>query len=380
MKKFLAILLALVMTMSLCACNLSTIGSSVNSFIDDVVSDFEEELHAGLNPEVNPANAKISITMLDVGQGLSILIESNGEYMLYDGGDRGTSSYVVSYLKKHNVTELEYMIASHYDADHIAGLVGVLETTTVNNVINPAYKTDTKIYESYILGVQNSGAEVIYPSVGDTYELGEATFTVLAPVKQYNDPNEMSVAIKIDCGEFDCVITGDAEAESERAMLDSGLNLNTDLFVAGHHGSSSSNGDAFVQALKPEYAFISCGKDNDYGHPHQETLDTFAKYNVQVFRSDIDGEVTCYYDGIRYAFDKDVAAPSTNNNTTNDTTEPSDVVVGDVTYVLNTNSHKFHYADCASVADMNENNKEESTATRDELINNGYSPCGVCKP
>lgn len=295
MKKLLAMVLVLIMTMTLCACGLDRV-------MDEVVSDFEEELYKGLNPEVDPDHAKISITMLNVDQGLSVLVESKGEYMLYDGGDCGTSSYVESYLKNHNVTELKYMIASDYSTDHIAGLVGVLETTTVNTVINPAYKTDTSIYESYLLGVQSSGAEVIEPKVGDTYSLGEATFTILSPAKREKDSDEASISIKLDCGEFDCIIASDAEADTEEDIMNAGMHLNADLFIVGHHGSCASNSELFVKQVQPEYAFVCCGKNHDCD---QNALDLLTRNKARIYRSDLDGEVTCFYDGIHYAFSKE---------------------------------------------------------------------------
>lgn len=292
MKKVLAILLVLIMTMALCAC-------IPDKVVDKAVSGFEESLYAGLNPEVDPNDAQVSITMLNVDQGMSVLVESNGEYMLYDGGDCGTSSYVESYLKDHGVTELKYMIASHYSTDRIAGLVGVLETTTVSTVINPAYETDTSIYESYILGVQSSGAKVIYPEVGDTYTLGKATFAILSPTKKDNASGETPISIMLNCGEFGCVIAGDAEADSEEDMMNAGVHLNSDLYIVG---CSESNSETFIKHVQPEYVFICGGKNHDYD---QEALDLFAKHQARIYRSDLDGEVTCFYDGIRYAFSKE---------------------------------------------------------------------------
>lgn len=329
-KRIIALLLSVMLLLSMTGCS-SEDGFSLHSIVDtlspifgievppeadqiidgvdNMIGDLGELvdgvgglIDSSTNPNATIENEKLSVTMLNVGQGLSILFESDGKYMLYDGGDKATSSYVVSYLQKHGVAELEYMIASHYDSDHIAGLVGVLETTAVKNVINPDYQATTKIYQSYVSGVEKSGAKVIYPNVGDTFVFGHATITVLAPARDYGDPNEMSVAIRVDCGQFSCVVTGDAETESESDMLTSGIPLECDLYVVGHHGSSSSSSDAFVAELKASHGFISCGKDNDYGHPTQQTLDTLEKYNIDLYRSDRDGEVSCVTDGKYFKF------------------------------------------------------------------------------
>lgn len=360
------------------------IGDMADDAIQDAADTAKDKIDDWLNSNDNDdgsnessevpsiVNPKISITMLDVGQGLSILVESDGEYMLYDGGDRGTSSYVVSYLKNHGIDHLTYMVASHYDSDHLAGLVGVFEVVSVDTVINPDFSADSKIYDSYVAKRDASGANVDYPDVGDTYTLGYATITVLAPARNYGDANEMSVAMKIECGDFSCVVTGDAEGESEADMLNCGIDLDCDLYIVGHHGSSSSSADAFVKAMSPAYGFISCGKDNDYGHPTDKTLTTLAKYDVEIYRSDIDGVVTCASDGTNYAFSKELSQ-------TNSTEQPTDET-HDNEYILNTNSMKFHYPDCSAVENMSEKNKATSDKSREELINEGYSPCGYCDP
>lgn len=242
-------------------------------------------------------------TMLNVGQGLSILVKSNGHYMLFDGGSRSASSYVVAYLQQHNITKLDYVIASHYDEDHIAGLIGVLNTADVDTVICPDYTTDTQIYSSLMSAIAASGAKVIHPNVKDTYPLGNSTITILGPTS-YDDrsDNNRSIAVRIDDNKFSSVITGDAEQQEEQEILNSGINLRTNLYVAGHHGSSNSSSSDFVKAMSPAYIFISCGKNNSYGHPHWEALRIFKDIGCKIFRSDDQGEVTCFSDGKKYWF------------------------------------------------------------------------------
>lgn len=124
-------------------------------------------------PTVDGAkDALFSLTMLDVGQGLSVLVQADGEYLLYDGGGRGASSYVVAYLQQHGVTELEWLVASHYDEDHVSGLVGVLHTTPVKKALMPDYTTDTQIYQSLQNALAEKAVTVTYPAQGDTFSLG----------------------------------------------------------------------------------------------------------------------------------------------------------------------------------------------------------------
>lgn len=282
MKKLISILLCIVLFLSVTAC-----GKNNTNIDADIISSQEENQ----SPE-------LSITMLNVGQGLSVLLEFQGRYMLYDGGGRKSSSYVVSYLKSHNVSEIDYMIASHYDEDHIAGLIGVLNTTQVNNIICPEYTADTRIYQSFINKVASSNTNVYYAVRGNQFTFGDVAVTVLNPSGyEQIDENNYSVAIRLSYGLFNCVITGDAEKKAEKEMLECGLPLEANLYIAGHHGSASSNSDEFIKAIRPEYAFISCGLGNDYGHPAEQTMEIFKDNNVEIFRTDLQNEVICSTDG-----------------------------------------------------------------------------------
>lgn len=124
-------------------------------------------------------NAPFSMTMLDVGQGLSLLFQCDGKYMLYDGGGSERSSYVVSCLQEHDISDIDLMIASHYDEDHIAGLIGVLKTTTVQTIIDPDYTVDGYIYDSFLSAQSESGATVIHPNAGDQFSLGNAVVQII---------------------------------------------------------------------------------------------------------------------------------------------------------------------------------------------------------
>lgn len=319
----------------------------------------------------NKTDAPFEVRMLDVGQGLSVLIKSDGHYLVYDGGGRDKSSYVVSNLKKHKVNSLDYMIVSHYDEDHISGLIGILNTTKVKQVLTPDYSADTDIYKSFRTKLEKSGAKETHPKVHETYQLGAATIEILGPTAyNYENENNRSIVIKVSYGSFSCMITGDAEIEAEEDMVDTEKNLlDVDLYVVGHHGSSSSSSAAFVDAMTPSYAFISAGKDNAYGHPAESTIKTLKKHDCSIYRMDEQGEVIAFTDGKSVWFNvKESKPPSTEVNE-----EPK-------TYILNTNTMKFHLPECDSVQMMKEKNKKESTAGRQELIDLGYAPCGSCKP
>lgn len=337
------------------------------------------------------ADGSFEETMLNVGQGLSILLQADGQNMIYDGGGRDSSSYVVAYLKQHDITHLSYMFVSHYDEDHIAGLVGVLHTTSVDTIVCPDYEADAKIYASFSSAAEASSAQIVHPSVGDTFSLGNAEITVLGPENYTAEAeNNRSVASKITYGSFSTIITGDAEYDEESGILKSGLDINADLYVAGHHGSSNSSSTAFVAAMSPSDVFISCGAGNSYGHPTEKALSVFQKNGCSIYRSDIQGEVTCYADGSSYWFSQEPCddwTPGIKADQMNQTVESASVTentsvqedAGGVQYIGNSHTKKFHLPSCPSVSDMKDSNKVEFHS-RDEAISEGYVPCKQCNP
>lgn len=325
--------------------------------------------------------APFSLTMLDVGQGLSILVQADGEYLLYDGGGRGASSYVVAYLQQHAVTELEWLAASHYDEDHISGLVGVLHTTPVEQTLMPDYTTDTQIYQSLqtVLGEKN--APVIYPAQGDTFSLGGAEIQVVGPQNYtYDSDNDKSLCLRICYGNFRCLLTGDAEQDAERDMAASGQDLSCDVYVVGHHGSSSSTSEELLEAASPRYAFLSVGAGNAYGHPTEQTITALQQQGVALYRTDKQGEITVYSDGENCWFSTSPCEDWTPGSQTAPDTPIATAPPQSALYVLNTHTKKFHYPDCPSVEQMSDKNKDFADATREELISRGYTPCGRCDP
>lgn len=241
---------------------------------------------------------EMKVHFLDVDQGLSILVQSEGKTMIYDGGDRKTSSFVVSYLKKQNVKTIDYLISSHYDADHMAGLIGCLKAFEVKHVISSDYEHTSKLYKSFVKAVKADGLKMEHPAVGKTFTFGSGKFTILAPSTiDKKGSNNNSVAIKLENGDNSFVFTGDAEHASESAMCNTGIDLECDVLVPGHHGSATATSWDFLQKTVPEYAVISCGKDNKYGHPDKDTMDKLESMDIQVYRTDKQGTITVTSDG-----------------------------------------------------------------------------------
>lgn len=253
---------------------------------------------AAVNMMSITAYAQTDVHVLDVGQGLSVLIESQGHYMLYDGGDSDKSSFVVSYLKQEGVSKLDYIVASHYDADHLNGIIGALNTFSTSNVWGPDYTTNTKVFKSFKSAVSAKGLTCVQPAIGSSHSLGDAEIQVLAPVgSDYSSANNYSIVIRVQDKDTSFLITGDAESASEEEMVSSGLSLESDVYVMGHHGSGSSTSWNLLQNTVPEYAVLSCGTGNSYGHPHIESLEKLQAMDVQLFRTDKQGTIIASTDG-----------------------------------------------------------------------------------
>ena len=262
----------------------------------------EETKPQGQIEDESHSSGEMQVHFLDVGQGLSIFIQSEGQYLIYDGGDRKTSSFVVSYLKKHGVSQIDYLICSHYDSDHMAGLIGCLNAFDVKTVINSDYEHDSKLYDSFMSAVADNGLTVQHPEVGSEFVFGSGKFTVLSPSKIVADSNANSVAIKLVNGNNSFIFTGDADHYSESAMCASDINLDCDVLSLGHHGSATSTSYAFLEKTVPAFAVISCEAENQYGHPHKDTLEKLESMEINIFRSDKQGTVIATSDGKEIAW------------------------------------------------------------------------------
>lgn len=240
----------------------------------------------------------MKVHFIDVGQGLSILVQSGDKTLIYDGGDGSSSSKVVAYLKDQNVKNIDYLISSHYDDDHLSGLIGCLNAFNVTNVIGADYVHDSQLYQSFMTTIEEKGLSIQHPNVGETFDLGSDQFTILSPKETSDsDSNNNSIAIKVSCGETSFIFTGDAEHSSEADMINSGIDLSCNVLCLGHHGSANSTSWDFLQKTVPEFAVISCGADNQYGHPDKDTLDKLSSMEIELFRTDKQGTIVVESDG-----------------------------------------------------------------------------------
>lgn len=226
------------------------------------------------------------IHFIDTGNSDAILIISDGKAMLVDGGDNDDETLVVNYIKSKGITELEYVIATHPHADHVGGLDAVVSELSVKTVFVANGDSDTKTYRDFIEAAIDRGLSPSVPLEDKKFLLGNAYFTVLN-TNGGKATNNQSLVVEYVNGEDKILLMGDAEEQVEEEILSKVSKV--DLLKVGHHGSRSSTSQAFFDKVSPEYAVITCGANNKYGHPHQETVSKLTE--VEVHRTDECGHI-----------------------------------------------------------------------------------------
>lgn len=333
----------------------------------------------------------LEVHFLDVGQGDSTLITCDGHAMLIDAGKNDQGTEIQSYLESKGITDFDYVIGTHPDSDHIGGLDVILYKFGADQVFMPDYAKDTKTYDDVVQVIKNKRLKRSQPKVGSVYTLGDAEFTIVAPNDTYgSQANDYSIGLILTHGEKKFLFTGDAEEDSEADMLENGISLKADVYKAAHHGSKTASTEEFMEAVDPEYVVISAGEGNSYGHPHAEVMNRLRSMGVKVFRTDEQGTIVLKSDGKVITWN---ASPSEswkagepgsaseateNEKTSGKSTSGKNLSGRKTTYYINTNTGKFHKADCRYAPDPKEEQCTVSTQSKSALKKKGYSPCSYC--
>ncbi|MNI03843.1 ComEC family competence protein [compost metagenome] len=271
--------------------------------------------------------AGLKIHFIDVGQGASqLIIGPTGQTMLIDAGNNDKEKLMVDYLNKLHIKKIDILIGTHPDADHIGGLDAVINHFDIGKVYMPKVQANTKTFEDVLTAIQKKGLKVTTAKAGVQLDWeADTTVTMVGPVGTYEDTNEMSAVLRLTYGDTSFLLTGDAEAQSEKDMLDSKVNLQADVLLVGHHGSNSSTSKSFLEAVKPKYGMIQVGVNN-YGHPTAQILKRLKDQGVQIYRNDLDGHVIFYSDGKQITVKQEKSSASPTSKSSNSKQQGSDVI------------------------------------------------------
>lgn len=344
----------------------------------------KSEAHADVTEDTK---GQLIVHYMDVGQGDATLLESDGHYMLIDAGNNDKGTLVQNYLQKQGVNTLDYVIGTHPDADHIGGLDVAIYKFDCNRIIMPEVENDTRTYDDVVQTIKEKNYKITYPVVGETYTLGSATFTILAPNDSYgSNLNEYSVGVLVQNGDNRFLFTGDAEEKSEADMLENGIDISADVYKVAHHGSKTATTQDFLDEVNPTYTVISVGEGNSYGHPNSEVLNRLRAAGVKVFRTDEQGTIVATSDGTNITWNCSPseswqAGEGTQSSDMEETTQ-TDVAASAQTaidedavmvHVTDTGT-KYHGAGCQYLS------KSDHEITLQEAKDRELEPCSKCNP
>lgn len=249
----------------------------------------------------NVSEEKMIVNFIDVGQGDCTLITCEGTAILIDTGEYSECQRVISYIKNQGVKKLDLVIGTHPHSDHIGSMGKILKYFPIGDVIMPEIPEKliptTSSYERFMLAAADRAKNVIRAVPGQTYNYGKLRVDILGPVGEYDSLNNYSVIAKVSYGETSVMFSGDAENIAEKNVLKKKYSFNANLMKVGHHGSRDASSSGWLKAVNPQYAVISCGINNDYGHPHKKALNRLEKNNIKYYRTDLLGDIVFVSDG-----------------------------------------------------------------------------------
>lgn len=254
---------------------------------------------------VQTSEPLLEVVFLDVGQGDSILLRVPSGDILIDAGTEESQQTLCKKLRAYGVTELLLAIFTHPDEDHIGGADGVLSEFPTREIWVPPNDATNEAYLALVAAAEEANSALRYVTAGELRKIDDVVLFTLSPMDTvFGDSNESSIVLKVTCGETSALFMGDAGEKTESAMLDAygAVHLRCDLYKVGHHGSATSSSQRFLEDIDPEWAVISCGEENPFGHPHGEVLKRLGKIGITVLRTDLLGDVVFASDGERFLY------------------------------------------------------------------------------
>ena len=234
-------------------------------------------------------SSKLKVYYINVGEAESILIQNLDEYMLIDAGNNNDGKKLVKFLKDLEVTDLKYVVSTHPHEDHIGGMDNIVKEKKIKRMFMPDVTTNTPTFTEVLDELEKKKVKITIPKNGDTYRLGNAEIKFIYSGTDSEDLNNSSIILKVTFGNNSFLFTGDTTSAVEYKILNE--DISADVLKVAHHGSRYSSSEEFIKKVNPKYAVISVGKNNDYGHPHKETIRRLNKNKVKVYRTDYLGTI-----------------------------------------------------------------------------------------
>ena len=245
-------------------------------------------------------NEELMVFFLDVGQADSILVKSQDEYMLIDAGNNGDGPKLVDYFNSLGIKELKYVVGTHAHEDHIGGMDNIIKNFKIKNFYMPDVETTTQTFVEVLDALEKKKVAFKTPKIGTKLKLGESEVEVLYVGTSKEDLNDTSIVLKLTYKDVSFLFTGDATNNVEREILDK--DLESTVLKVGHHGSKYSSSASFLNKVRPKYAIISCGVNNDYGHPHDVVIKKLKRLNSTILQTNQLGTIVVISDGTNLEF------------------------------------------------------------------------------
>lgn len=323
------------------------------------------------------ADGTLRVHYIDVGQGDCTLLQTpDNKNILIDTGNPENYDTINVYLKAQKVEKLDVMLITHPHSDHMGSAEKILKNYAVESVYLPKVAHNTMLFENFMKTLSEKGLKANVAYAGVSIPAGDAvSIDLFSPIegKSYTELNDYSPIARVAYGETSFLFTGDGENEDEQdAIAQAGLKLKSDVLKVGHHGSDTSTGELFLSLVNPQYAVISVGRDNTYGHPSENTLNKLR--GKTIFQTDREGNVVAISDGQGISFITQNSGKMENPASAD---ESPAISADPMVYIGNTKTKKFHLPSCSGLPKAD---NQTTFKSRDDAVGQGYTPCGICKP